>query len=68
MANHLTPDELSKEYGMKREDVIKLCHEQAVPIYHGKIDKSLFQAVREELHALPVGAAGPAPGTHPHRP
>jgi hypothetical protein len=49
MANHLTPDELSKEYGMKREDVIKLCHEQAVPIYHGKIDKSLFQAVREEL-------------------
>ena len=49
MANHLTPDELSKEYGMKREDVIRLCHEQSVPIYHGKIDKSLFQAVREEL-------------------
>jgi hypothetical protein len=49
MANHLTPDELSKEYGMKREEIIKLCHEQAVPIYHGKIDKSLFQAVREEL-------------------
>jgi hypothetical protein len=49
MANHLTPDELSKEYGMKREDVIRLCYEQSVPIYHGKIDKSLFQAVREEL-------------------
>ena len=49
MANHLTPDELSKEYGMKREDVIRLCHEQSVPIYHGKIDKSLFQTVREEL-------------------
>ena len=49
MANHLTPDELSKEYGMKRDEVIRLCHEQSVPIYHGKIDKSLFQAVQEEL-------------------
>ena len=49
MANHLTPDELSKEYGMKREDIIRLCYEQSVPIYPGKIDKSLFQAVQEEL-------------------
>ena len=49
MANHLTPEELSKEFGMKREDVIRLCHEQPVPIYHGKIDKSLFAAVQEEL-------------------
>ena len=61
MANHLTPDELSKEYGMKREDVIRLCHEQSVPIYHGKIDKSLFQAVREELQPVPLGR-GLAPG------
>ena len=49
MANHLTPEELSKETGMKREDVIRLCHEQSVPIYHGKIDKSLFAAVQEDL-------------------
>ena len=49
MANHLTPEELSKEFGMKREEVIRLCHEQAVPIYHGKIDKSLFAAVQEEI-------------------
>jgi hypothetical protein len=49
MANHLTPEELSKEMGLKREDVIRLCHENAIPIYHGKIDKSLFSAVREEL-------------------
>ena len=41
---------------MKREEVIRLCHEQAVPIYHGKIDKSLFQAVREELTLVPLGA------------
>jgi hypothetical protein len=49
MANHLTPEELSKELGMKREEVIRLCHEQSVPIYHGKIDKSLFTAVREDV-------------------
>jgi hypothetical protein len=49
MANHLTPDELSKEVGLKREDVIRLCHEYSVPIYHGKIDKTLFVAVRDEL-------------------
>lgn len=49
MANHLTPEELSKEMGLKREDIIRLCHENAIPIYHGKIDKSLFSAVREEI-------------------
>jgi hypothetical protein len=49
MPNHLTPDELSKEVGLKREDVIRLCHENSVPIYHGKIDKTLFVAVREEV-------------------
>ena len=47
MANHLTPEELSKEFDLKREEVIRLCHEQSVPIYHGKIDKSLFAAVKE---------------------
>ena len=41
-------EELSKEYDLKREEVIRLCHEQSVPIYHGKIDKSLFAAVRQE--------------------
>jgi hypothetical protein len=49
MANHLTPEELSKEMSLKREDIIRLCHENHVPIYHGKIDKTLFAAVREEL-------------------
>ena len=44
MANHLTPDELSKEVGIDREEVIRICLEEHVPIYHGKIDKTLFQA------------------------
>jgi hypothetical protein len=51
MANHLTPEELSKEIGMDREDVIKFCVEEGVPIYHGKIDKTLFQAQLEAVAA-----------------
>jgi hypothetical protein len=43
MANHLTPEELSKETGLDRTEVIRLCVEEGVPIYQGKIDKYLFQ-------------------------
>ena len=39
MANHLTPEELSKELGINRDDVIRLCVEEGVPIYHGKIQR-----------------------------
>ena len=53
MANHLTPEELSKELGINRDDVIRLCVEEGVPIYHGKIDKYLFQAQLQALGALP---------------
>lgn len=48
MANHLTPDELSQECGIEREAIIKVCVEEAIPIYHGKIDKTLFQAHLKE--------------------
>jgi len=57
MANHLTPEELSKELGIDRQEVIRLCIEEGVPIYQGKIDKTLFQA---QLQA--VGAASERPG------
>jgi hypothetical protein len=53
MANHLTPEELSKEVGIDREEVIRICLEEHVPIYHGKIDKSLFQAQLQALGATP---------------
>jgi hypothetical protein len=54
MANHLTPDELSKEVGIDRDEVIRICLEEHVPIYHGKIDKFLFQAQLQALGALPA--------------
>jgi hypothetical protein len=47
VANHLTPEELSKELGIDRQEVIRLCIEESIPIYHGKIDKFLFQAQLE---------------------
>jgi hypothetical protein len=53
MANHLTPEELSKEIGIDREEVIRICLEEHVPIYHGKIDKTLFQAQLEAIRAVP---------------
>lgn len=54
MANHLTPDELSEEIGMERQEIIRVCLEEGVPIYHGKIDKTLFQAQLEALGAMPT--------------
>jgi hypothetical protein len=53
MANHLTPEELSEELKIDRQEVIRLCMQEGVPIYQGKIDKHLFQAQLEALGAFP---------------
>ena len=53
MPNHLTPEELSKELGIDRQEVIRLCVEESIPIYQGKIDRSLFEA-----HLQASGTAG----------
>jgi hypothetical protein len=42
VANHLTPTELADELNMKRREVIAKCMEMGVPIFNGRIDKSLF--------------------------
>jgi translation initiation factor IF-2-like protein len=42
VANHLTPTELAEELNMKRRDVISKCMEMGVPIFNGRIDRSLF--------------------------
>jgi hypothetical protein len=42
MPNHLTPTELARESGLDRRDVISKCMEMGVPIFQGRIDKSLF--------------------------
>ncbi len=42
MAIHLTPTELGHEAGMHRREVIAKCMELGVPIFQGRIDKTLF--------------------------
>ncbi len=59
MANHLTPEELSKELGIDRQEVIRVCLQEGVPIYQGKIDKTLFQAQLAAIGAGPSNAGGP---------
>jgi hypothetical protein len=44
MAIHLTPTELAREAGMERRDVIEKCMQMGVPIFQGRIDKTLFLA------------------------
>jgi hypothetical protein len=44
MANHLTPTELAREAGLGRREVLSKCLENGVPIFRGRIDKSLFLA------------------------
>jgi hypothetical protein len=49
MGNHLTPSELAKEVELERRDVIAKCVEWGVPIFNGKIDKTLFISSLQEL-------------------
>jgi hypothetical protein len=44
MANHLTPTELAREAGIGRREVLSKCLEMGIPVFHGRIDKSLFLA------------------------
>lgn len=58
MANHLTPQELSTLLGMSHKDVVRLCRQEAVPIYNGRVDKMLFLHSLQEIdYPLPETAA-----------
>ena len=51
MAIHLTPTELAREAGLDRREVISKCMEMGVPIFQGRIDKTLFLANLSEFNA-----------------
>src|SRR5579875_1236636 len=57
MGNHLTPSELAKESGLDRKEVIVRCVEWGVPIFEGKIDKTLFNSALRELGKSGSGQA-----------
>ena len=52
MAIHLTPTELAREAGMERREVIEKCMEMGVPIFQGRIDKTLFLGCLSEHNAV----------------
>jgi hypothetical protein len=58
MAIHLTPTELAREAGMERREVIEKCMELGVPIFQGRIDKTLFLANVSTME--PVGQVATA--------
>jgi hypothetical protein len=45
----LTPAELATEVDMKRQEVIARCVQMGIPIFHGRIDKTLFVASIRQL-------------------
>jgi hypothetical protein len=49
MAHHVTPSELADQLQMKRQEVIGKCVEMGVPIFHGRIDKTLFETSLRNL-------------------
>ena len=57
MANHLTPTELARESGLERRDVIVKCLELGVPIFNGRIDKTLFLSSLREMTISPQARA-----------
>jgi hypothetical protein len=53
VAVHLTPTELADEMNMKRREVISKCMEMGVPIFNGRIDKTLFLSTLRHLGEAP---------------
>src|ERR1044071_8456098 len=73
MAIHLTPTELARESGLERKEVIAKCMELGVPIFQGRIDKTLFLAslghstrysTAQAATASSSGARGPHRACH----
>jgi hypothetical protein len=61
MPIHLTPTELARESGLERRDVIVKCLEMGVPIFNGRIDKTLFLSNLRQIPGIQqprVQAAG----------
>ena len=61
MAIHLTPTELAREAGLERREVIEKCMEMGVPIFQGRIDKTLFMANLSEQAGSPSRARSAVP-------
>ena len=59
MAHHLTPAELADQMQMERQEVIGKCVQMGVPIYHGRIDRTLFESSLRSMASAPSAQASP---------
>jgi hypothetical protein len=59
MAHHLTPAELADQMQMERQEVIGKCVEMGVPIFHGRIDRTLFESSLRSIDSPPQLQATP---------
>lgn len=59
MAHHLTPAQLADQLQMERQEVIGKCVEMGVPIYHGRIDRTLFETSLRNIAAPPSAQSSP---------
>ena len=57
MAHHLTPAELADQLQMERQEVIGKCVEMGVPIFHGRIDRALFETSLRSIDSTPSDQA-----------
>jgi predicted nuclease with TOPRIM domain len=61
MAHHLTPAELADQLQMERQEVVGKCVEMGIPIFHGRIDRTLFEtSLRSGADPHPSQAPPPA--------
>jgi hypothetical protein len=60
MAHHLTPAQLADQLQMERQEVIGKCVEMGVPIYHGRIDRTLFETSMRSIAARPASQSSPS--------
>lgn len=63
MANHLTPSELADQLHMDQQEVIGRCVQMGVPIFHGRIDRTLFELSLRSL-GLMKGQQGDPEAAH----
>jgi hypothetical protein len=59
MAHHLTPSELADQLQMERQEVIGKCVQLGVPIYHGRIDRTLFESSLRSISSSQSRQASP---------
>ncbi|MBA3866067.1 MAG: hypothetical protein H0X42_06935 [Solirubrobacterales bacterium] len=63
MAHHLTPSELADQLRMNQQEVIGKCVEMGIPIFHGRIDRTLFETSLRSIATSP-GQPSASPARH----